>query len=41
MDPVIGLDIAKEEKPEEWWNSDKIARIILKKTKQQGNINFD
>ncbi|HZH60196.1 MAG TPA: DUF4304 domain-containing protein [Metabacillus sp.] len=28
-------------KPEEWWNSDKIARIIKKKTKQQGNINFD
>ena len=28
-------------KAEEWWNSDKIARIIKKKTKQQGYINFD
>jgi Domain of unknown function (DUF4304) len=28
-------------KAEEWWNSDKIARIIKKKTKQQGDINFD
>lgn len=28
-------------KAEEWWNSEKIARIIKKKTKQQGDINFD
>ncbi|MFE1245755.1 DUF4304 domain-containing protein [Fictibacillus sp. NPDC058756] len=28
-------------KAEEWWNSDKIARIIKKKAKQQGEINFD
>lgn len=28
-------------KAEESWNSDKIARIIKKKTKKQGDINFD
>jgi hypothetical protein len=29
-------------KAEEWWNSDdKIARIIKKKAKKQGEINFD
>jgi Domain of unknown function (DUF4304) len=28
-------------KAEEWWNSDKIVRIIKKKTKQQGYINLD
>lgn len=28
-------------KAEEWWNSDKIARIIKRKAKQQGKINVD